>query len=354
MEGKLLEKLELLTQKMEAMDDKMTKHGGRLDQAVVKVDLALEAVGKLQQDQLQAARLQKSLASSDQVSILGSPSAVSLGNAGVSPPPPLPPPPPPRFHTRPVFIRNEAESSQGFDQGVRAKSCLPKMDFPRFDGSDVRIWLDMCETYFDMYQIPAMFKVSAAVLHMSGNAAQWYQSFKLVEEICDWSQFRYAVALEFESTAQHEKVQALQTLRQTGSVADYKSQFDSLVYQVHVFDPSVGGMMLLYRFILGLKEEIRSVLLVQLPDTVQQAAAIALVQESVLLDSGQKPLKKLTYKGVGAKVDTSVPVSEPSAIQPERAELWKAKQLKEYRRANGFCFKRGDKYSPDHQCVITG
>jgi hypothetical protein len=117
MEGKLLEKLELLTQKMEAMDDKMTKHGGWLDQAVVKVDLALEAVGKRQQDQLQAAQLQKSLASSDQVSILGSPSAVSLGSAGVSPPPPPPSPPPlpPRFHTRPVFTRNEAESSQGFD-----------------------------------------------------------------------------------------------------------------------------------------------------------------------------------------------------------------------------------------------
>jgi hypothetical protein len=102
-----------------------------------------------------------------------------------------------------------------------------------------------------MYQIPPVFQVSAAVLHMSGNAAQWYQSFKLVEEVANWSQFRHAVVCEFESTSQREKIQALQTLRQAGSVAEYKHQFDSLVYQIRVFDPSVGGLMLVYRFYVG-------------------------------------------------------------------------------------------------------
>lgn len=32
-------------------------------------------------------------------------------------------------------------------------------------------------------------------------------------------------------------------------------------------------------------------------------------------------------------------------------ELWKAQQLKEYRRAQGLCFKCGDKYAPGHVCV---
>jgi hypothetical protein len=31
--------------------------------------------------------------------------------------------------------------------------------------------------------------------------------------------------------------------------------------------------------------------------------------------------------------------------------LWKARQLKEYRRSNNLWFKRGDKYSPGHTCV---
>jgi uncharacterized OB-fold protein len=32
-------------------------------------------------------------------------------------------------------------------------------------------------------------------------------------------------------------------------------------------------------------------------------------------------------------------------------ELWKARQLKEYRRGNHLCFKCGEKYTPSHKCV---
>lgn len=35
----------------------------------------------------------------------------------------------------------------------------------------------------------------------------------------------------------------------------------------------------------------------------------------------------------------------------EPRELWKAQQLKEYRRANGLCFSYGEKYTPTHQCA---
>lgn len=37
----------------------------------------------------------------------------------------------------------------------------------------------------------------------------------------------------------------------------------------------------------------------------------------------------------------------------DKGELWKAKQLKEYRRANGLCFRCGDKYLPNHEYQIT-
>jgi hypothetical protein len=33
------------------------------------------------------------------------------------------------------------------------------------------------------------------------------------------------------------------------------------------------------------------------------------------------------------------------------SELWKARQLKEYRRLNNLCFKCGEKYSPAHSCA---
>ena len=36
--------------------------------------------------------------------------------------------------------------------------------------------------------------------------------------------------------------------------------------------------------------------------------------------------------------------------KPAQGELWKARQLKEYRRANGLCYSCGDKFLPGHIC----
>jgi hypothetical protein len=47
---------------------------------------------------------------------------------------------------------------------------IPKMDFPRFDGTDVRIWLDKCSAYFHIYAIPSDFRVAYASLHMADKA----------------------------------------------------------------------------------------------------------------------------------------------------------------------------------------
>jgi hypothetical protein len=41
-------------------------------------------------------------------------------------------------------------------------------------------------------------------------------------------------------------------------------------------------------------------------------------------------------------------------IKFEKGNLWKAKQLKDFRRANGLYFKCGEKYSPYHKCSLAG
>jgi hypothetical protein len=33
-------------------------------------------------------------------------------------------------------------------------------------------------------------------------------------------------------------------------------------------------------------------------------------------------------------------------------KLWQARQLKEYRRVNKLCYKCGDKYVPNHKCIL--
>jgi hypothetical protein len=41
-------------------------------------------------------------------------------------------------------------------------------------------------------------------------------------------------------------------------VEEYKKQFDKLVYQIRLYDPNMGGLMLVQHFILSLKEELRA------------------------------------------------------------------------------------------------
>jgi hypothetical protein len=47
------------------------------------------------------------------------------------------------------------------------------MDFPRFDGTDVMIWLDKCSAYFRLYSIPPDFRVTAASMHMVDRTSHW-------------------------------------------------------------------------------------------------------------------------------------------------------------------------------------
>jgi hypothetical protein len=55
---------------------------------------------------------------------------------------------------------------------------MPKIDFPCFDGSDVRVWLGECVAYFHIYAIPPNFRVTVASLHMIEKTSNWFQNYK--------------------------------------------------------------------------------------------------------------------------------------------------------------------------------
>jgi hypothetical protein len=156
------------------------------------------------------------------------------------------------------------------------------------------------------------------------------------------------VVQEFEGNAQRDKIRGLLTLKQTGSVEEYKRKFKKLVYQIKLYDPKRGGVILVQRFILGLKEELRAAVEVQLPNTVAEAAMFVQIQESVLARSKSgfaRSYHKKTYKEEGYQ-------SYTPAHKFEKGEIRKAKQLKDYRRANNLCFKCGENFAPGHVCAV--
>lgn len=73
----------------------------------------------------------------------------------------------------------------------------------------------------------------------------------------------------------------------------YKQQFLQLVYTVRLYEPALSDTFLVTRFIMGLKEELRNVMELQMPTTVQLAAMYAFVQEGLLMQHRHQK----TYSG---------------------------------------------------------
>lgn len=130
------------------------------------------------------------------------------------------------------------------------------------------------------------------------------------------------------------------------SVQEYRNNFNQLVYQVRLYEGAVSETLLVTQFVLGLKEEIRSAVEIQLPLSVNTAAEYALVQEAVL-ERNRSQQGRLQRNGGYRTQQTQEPIQR---TQFAAGEIWKAKQLKDYRRANGLCYSCGEKYAPGHLC----
>jgi hypothetical protein len=181
--------------------------------------------------------------------------------------------------------------------------------------------------------------VTAAALHMVDKAAHWFQSYKQSRGSYAWENFVIAVSREFELNTHHIKTMQLLSLRQTGSVSDYRHQFDQLIYHIHLYDSSISETMMVAQFLMGLWDDLRQSVEMYLPTSVSQAATLASIHEH--LNEKSKPhVRKFTAPKTENKDGPST-------------DLWKARQLKEFRRANNLCFKCGDKYFPGHTCAVT-
>lgn len=148
---------------------------------------------------------------------------------------------------------------------------------------------------------------------------------------------------EFDSGTHHIKANAMFELKQTGSVDEYKSQFDDLMYNIKLYDNTeLGTVWEVGHFVAGLKDALKTHVLSKLPETISQAYHLAKAKERVMGEVMQGKKKW------GMKIGRSKG-GDKSKIST--GDLWKAQQLKEYRRIHGLCFRCGEKYSPNHQCA---
>jgi hypothetical protein len=218
------------------MDLKLVRQAETMEQMQVKVNLSMEALGKVQAEQNQVSSSLKGAAVTlltiperDSAAILGAlqdrfPPRPPLAIVNNSSAPKVTMPPP---TLTPVYDDPGGSTSwRGTERGDHSEehqhSWMPKMDFPKFDGTDVRIWVDTCNTFFLLYNVAEGFKVSAATMYMCDNDVHWYQAYKLENPWHNWKTFSADVIQEFEGNVQRDKIRELLTLKQTGTVEECK------------------------------------------------------------------------------------------------------------------------------------
>jgi hypothetical protein len=145
-------------------------------------------------------------------------------------------------------------------------------------------------------------------------------------------------------------------VKQTGSGVDYISQFDDLMHQLLAHDPLVNLVLLIGKFVDGLREDIRAVVILHRPKDLDTANSLAILQEEVLMGHGTRDYKKLDsfYQSRHAK-QTLQSAMKPTDLKPADQARFddepvklddKLSDLMAYHKAKGLCFKCGGKWRP--------
>ena len=158
-----------------------------------------------------------------------------------------------------------------------SSSKLPKMDFPVFDGEDPKLWLSRCDDYFDMYMVEPSQWIRVASMRMTGATSHWLQSLDIKVKKMSWEEFCQLVLDPFGWDQYELLIRQLFHIRQSGAVQEYADRFTGLVDQLLAYGKTTDPLFYALRFVDGLWDDIRSVVHMQRPSTVDVVCVLALL-----------------------------------------------------------------------------
>ena len=187
------------------------------------------------------------------------------------------------LHSLENFKSDSEVGEFGFEQGGRQYNHrVPKLDFPKFYGTDPQDWRMRCEHYFDVNNTFPGLWVHVATIYFYGRAASWLRSSRAHVRFPVWDDFCIAVSTKFDRDQHDMLIIQMDTIRQSGTVWEYYEKFDELMNQLLAYDPVISKKYLVHRFTEGLRREIRNAVLLQRPRDLESTLAIASLQEEVL------------------------------------------------------------------------
>jgi hypothetical protein len=162
--------------------------------------------------------------------------------------------------------------------GIR---CLPKLNFPTFDGDNPKLWLSRAVDYLVMYEVEPHKWIKIATMHFHDPAAHWFPSVEFKLNSCYRATFESMVLDRFGRDQHALLVRQLFHIKQNGTVEEYIAKFASLVDELTAYESKPDRIHYTMCFIDVLRDDIRDFVLIQRPSELDTANALTKLQEEV-------------------------------------------------------------------------
>jgi hypothetical protein len=133
--------------------------------------------------------------------------------------------PPPARGNRP--IRNSVRAPRSFDIDDEHDSPhryrTPRVDMPKFDGENPKLWQIRCEDYFELYDTSPRVWVKLSAMQFTGPAARRLSAVQSQLRKFTWTEFCQEIVDRFGKNEHQSLIRKLYKLVQTGTVDEYVS-----------------------------------------------------------------------------------------------------------------------------------
>ncbi|GKV50520.1 hypothetical protein SLEP1_g57222 [Rubroshorea leprosula] len=250
-------------------------------------------------------------------------------------------------------------------------SKIAKIEFPKFNGEELKDWLYKCNQYFRIDGTPDEHKAHLASINLEGKAMKWHQSFleiKGEQVLSNWEEYVEGLKARFGEKAYEDPMSDLISLKQTGTVEEFQEQFDTLFPRTGINEKQAVSF-----FLSGLRREIEISVRMFKPQTLYDAYALARLQESSIQEAQKlaltcklqpRPTAPLlptpntlpqtpnaTTKTFTSTNSTKLPYpnTRPSNTSPKHIKPLTRQKMEE-RRRKGLCYWCDEKFTNGHKC----
>lgn len=153
---------------------------------------------------------------------------------------------------------------------------LSKIDFPKFNGEDVKGWLFRCQQFFRIDNIADQHKVKMASIHLLDRAQVWHQNFaRIYGDDMEWEVYASAICERF-SKNYVDLMEELKNLKQDISVEAYQDSYEVLINKVDLTKQQAISI-----YIGGLKPEIGMMVKMFNPKSLEDVYKLARLQDAM-------------------------------------------------------------------------